>query len=151
MCSRDGRCLPSREGSAPPPAPEGGLQSSWQSGHLSSPQLLRGHKPTYLHPVPLHRARPRLPRHTFLWSNYLQLCQFRHFRPPLSPSVSKPLSVLAQPWPRGTSHTPPPFPGSASARTADPGSMGGAVATGQCVNNQVVWSVPSWFLRSPKW
>ncbi|KAG8011394.1 Estrogen receptor gamma, partial [Nibea albiflora] len=138
-----GRCLLSREGSAPAPAPEGRLQSSWRSGPLPDPQLHPGTKPAHLHHLPLHRPWPRLPHHTFLRSNYLRLCRSKYFRLHLCPSVAKLLLILARPWSHGVANTPAPLPASTSARTANPESVGGDFTAGQCVKNKAGWCITS--------
>lgn len=137
VCSCDGFHL-SREGSNPPSAPGGELQSRWQSCPPPNPQLLffwsvAWNRAAHLHPLSLHWSGPRLHYHTFIQSEYLQLCWSQLFRLSLRPSVTKPLFILAKPRPCGASHTTALLPVPTPAQPANPESLGGTDATGQCL------------------
>lgn len=141
ICICNGHNL-SREGTTPPAAPGGGLQPKWQSWPPPNPQFLLSRsfpwiEPAHLYPLSLHRAQPRLHCDTFLQSEYLQLCWSQFFRLSLCPPVPKPLTILAKPWPRGTSHTAALLPNPTAAQPADAESMDGVDPTGKRLNSQV--------------
>ncbi len=149
VCPCDGHFPPSRKGSALPSPPEGGVESSRELFALPSPQLLFGNKPAHLHPLSLHRPRPRLRLHTFLQSSYLQLWRSENFRLPFGPSVTKPLLILAQPWTCRAPTVPAPLQRSRSPRTTDPESTDRAVANGKHADNQVGRCISFWLWQSP--